>query len=134
MTPDQISKSGTEDSIQAAYFASIRKLPQAKWIHAIPNGGDRNIAVASMLKATGVRSGVWDVCIPFPSHDGRYCMAYIEFKRPKYRNALHGGLSPNQLEFGECMHARGSIRLKVCYDWRSALDFTCEYLGLNNPT
>ena len=47
-------------------------------MHAIPNGGQRNIVVATKLKAEGVKSGVPDVCLPLPR--GGYHGLYLELK------------------------------------------------------
>lgn len=132
MTPDQLAKPGTEDAIQSAYFCAlvpyIRQHPDLRWIHAIPNGGDRNMAVASTLKATGVRSGVWDVHVPVPKNTSPGM--WLEFKRPKYRSTKNGGLSDNQLAFGWAMNSLG-YHMRVCYGWEEALIETLQYLRIN---
>lgn len=57
--------------------------PKVK-IFAIPNGGNRNVVTATMLKAEGVRKGVPDLFIPA-------WQMWIEMKRVK-----GGKLSPEQ--------------------------------------
>lgn len=130
LTPDQlVAKSDTEHSIQTAFFAwvAITHIPDLRWAHAVPSGGERNAIVAGRMKAEGVRSGVWDVHIPVPmnGHPGMY----VEFKRLKHRNHKNGGLSDAQIEFGGWAHARG-FRMKVAYTWREAAQSVCDYLGV----
>ena len=43
------------------------KWPCLKYIYAIPNGGHRHKAVAGKLKAEGVKAGVPDLCLPYPT-------------------------------------------------------------------
>ena len=91
MNPIQLAKANKEHSHQRAFFAWCnmafrygydvaqdmeaytntnyykelgRGDPRLEWIHAIPNGGLRNKATASNLKAEGVKSGVLDVFLP----------------------------------------------------------------------
>ena len=45
-------------------------------LFAIPNGGNRNVVTATMLKAEGVRKGVPDIFIP-------ELRLWLEFKRVK---------------------------------------------------
>lgn len=51
-----------------------------RWIFAIPNGGGRSKAQATLLKKTGVTAGVADICAPFPVR-GRGGALYVEMKR-----------------------------------------------------
>ncbi|UPT53343.1 VRR-NUC domain containing protein [Synechococcus phage Ssp-JY38] len=130
LTPDQIvGKSKTEHSIQTAFFAwvAIVKHAEARWLHAIPSGGERNAIVAGRMKAEGVRKGIWDVSLPVAK--GGYHGLYIEFKRPEHRNRKNGGLTDEQVEFGAHCHAQG-YRMRVCYTWREAAATLCEYLGV----
>ena len=63
------------------YWASVmtHKYPELKLLHAIPNGGLRDKAVAGKLKAEGVKPGVPDVCLPVAR--GGFHGLYIEMKR-----------------------------------------------------
>ena len=133
--PEMLAKSGDEDGIQAAYMLAVKRAvdsgslpPHARWIFAIPNGGQRDRVSANIMRVTGTKSGVWDVCIPFPSWDGKHCLAFIEFKRLKHQSTKNGGLSDNQLEFGTTMHNQTNARLLVAYSWSAALEFTKIYL------
>src|SRR4051794_30465888 len=90
-SPEGLAHSGTEHGHQTALFAwanramwegvaaandmtrytkPIREasplLPQLKWLHAVPNGGERSKAVAGMMKAEGVKPGVADIFWPVP--------------------------------------------------------------------
>ena len=44
-----------------------RTLPGLELLHAIPNGGDRDVRVATKLKAEGVKAGVPDLLLPVPA-------------------------------------------------------------------
>jgi hypothetical protein len=135
-TASQIARSGTEDSLQAAYFSELSKYSKQTgyellhWVHSIPNGGTRAQSVASMLKATGVKSGVWDVHLPWAADP--YVGCYIEFKKANRINEKHGGLSDTQVEFGKAA-LQGGYLLYVCYDWEDALTKTFEYFERRTP-
>lgn len=128
-TPEQIAKSGTEHAEQTALFAWVatRGIPELKWLHAIPNGGERNQAVAANMKAEGVRTGVWDIFLPVPSR--RYAGLYIEMKRDGRQREKNGGLSDAQVEFGTFVKAHG-YACAVCYSWKQAAQALQDYLAI----
>src|SRR4051812_7142849 len=92
MTPDQLSKSGTEHAHQVALFAwaavacyhgfavanlwaksgvldpqyNRRPIPCLKWLHAIHNQGHGDAIRGGRAKAEGVRKGIPDIFLPFP--------------------------------------------------------------------
>ena len=135
VTPEQLAKSGSEDGHQAAVFcwaaSMLAQYPQLEWMHAIPNGGSRNIAEATKLVATGTRSGVWDIFLPVvrfnDTFDSKYAGCYIEMKAPTARNKKNGGLSDDQIKFGEYAEKAGYY-CKVCYSWIEAKDALIAYL------
>lgn len=166
MTPEQLAKSGTEHAIQRAVFARVnayirehveptdprsRVAEQLKWLHAIPNGGDRHGATAGKMKAEGAKAGVWDMFLPVPIAScvqPGYCEQtspedvankwrckdcdkqhglYIEIKVPERRNHENGGLTDEQVKFGNAMNAAG-YALAVCYSWEEVFDAIMKYL------
>lgn len=139
ITPEDLAKTGSEDGHQAAVFCwaadSLDRFPQLKWMHAIPNGGSRHIAEATKMVAAGTRSGVWDIFLPCPvrqphdsiAPDGAYHGLYIEMKEPKRRNHKNGGLSEEQVNFGQYAKNAG-YRCAVCYTWEEARDVIVNYL------
>jgi hypothetical protein len=58
-----------EHNIQAGVFEWIeyQQHPAFKNIFAIPNGGSRNEKEGENLRKEGVRAGVWDVFMAYPS-------------------------------------------------------------------
>jgi hypothetical protein len=96
-----------------------QRYPLLEWLYAVPNGGDRVMAVAVKLKAEGLKSGVWDLFLPIPRSG--YHGFYIEMKYGK--NAL----SPEQVKFGEFVIEQG-YKTAVFYCWLDARDALIEYL------
>jgi hypothetical protein len=129
MTPETLAKSGSESAHQTALFAwaalNVGKYPALKFMHAIPNGGERNVRVAAKMKAEGVRAGVLDIFLPVPKA-GKHGF-YIEMKRSDRRNHKNGGLSDEQLEFAKFAYEAG-YWVTVCYTWEEARDKIVAYL------
>src|SRR5687768_14032002 len=96
MDPAKYAEAGTEHAHQVAVFIwcskHLKNFPMLQWLYAIPNGGERNKAVAARLKAEGVKSGVSDLCLPYRAKG--YGGLYIEMKKPG------GKESTEQKEFG----------------------------------
>lgn len=61
-------------------FANEDAYPILVWLMHVPNGGLRSRGEAGKLKAMGVRKGVSDWILPFPSPSGRYKGLAIELK------------------------------------------------------
>ncbi len=140
ITPEDLAKSGSEDGEQAALFCwaadSVGKYPQLKWLYAIPNGGSRHIAEATKMVATGLRSGVPDICLPNPVNRydsqndlviNRYHGCYIELKIEKRRKQKDGGLSEEQFEWLNYLRSVGYY-VYICYSWQEARDILIAYL------
>ena len=132
ITPELLATAGTEDALQAAYFCSLQdyliSIPETRWIHAVPNGGDRGSSFAGMkMKATGVKRGVHDIFIPVARLTFHGC--YLEFKVPKKRGHKDGGMSPEQVEFATFILAQGYTYV-VVYGWEEALRISLKYLNL----
>lgn len=134
ITPEQLARSGDEQAIQTALFCALADLraqhPELKWVHSIPNGGERNAIVASRMKASGLRKGVWDICLPFPR--GPHPFGYIEMKVAKVKNHANGGLADEQVDFGNFIASQGAY-MRVCYGWEPALAAILAYLAMPKP-
>lgn len=94
------------------------RIPELKLLHAIPNGGHRNLAVAGKLKAEGVRKGVPDLCWPCPR--GPFHGLYIEMKTRK------GRPTPEQRDWIAALNAMG-YRAVVCHGFEEASHELMEY-------
>ena len=101
-----------------------RQYPELKWLHHIPNGGSRNKAEAVKLKQMGVKSGVSDLCLPYPK--GIYCGLYIEMK---FGDGKH---QKSQKEFLTDMAAVGHY-VATCYTSEDAVKVLREYCELLSP-
>ena len=114
----------TENAEQAALFEwarlSEKKHPELKLLHHIPNGGARDGRTGAVLKRTGVKPGVPDICLPVPSGD--HHGLYIELKR---RNG--GALSANQRIWLNALSEQGH-KAVCCKGWEEARDEIIKYL------
>ena len=118
------------------HYGSAGAIPALHWFHAIPNGGSRGDDSKSrairggQLKAEGQRNGVFDTFWPHPR--GGFAGLYIEMKKsslkPK-REGSAGGLSDEQIAFGNFAHAQGYC-VRVAYTWREAVEIIKWYLTL----
>ena len=105
----------TEHQEQAALMQMCRlhekKYPGLELIHAIPNGGQRHIAVAAKLKAEGVKAGIPDIFLPVPR--GNAHGLYVELK------AKGGKVSDAQRDMLAALSKQGYACL-VAYGWEQA--------------
>lgn len=145
ITPEQLAASGTEDGHQAALFCwvalNIKTYPDLAWLFAIPNGGWRDKRTANKLKATGVKSGVPDLCLLV--RRGPYAALWIELKRPKSAiEIINEGTKVTKIR------AKGAVREEqkpwikqarncghgsaVCVGWEEARDMIVSYLNYEN--
>lgn len=97
-------------------------------LFAVPNGGKRSAAAAGRLKAQGVKSGVLDVILLWPSASGSFAGLCIEFKRPSRRNHKYGGLSVAQRGFMRDLPSCYSR--VVVYTYEEAISTVKGYLGV----
>ena len=96
-----------------------KKYPELRVMFAIPNGGSRHKAEAKYLKASGVKAGVPDICLPIARH-GYNCL-WIEMKSPR------GNQSVNQVCWQQDLTEYGGHYV-VCYSWEEAKDTIIWYL------
>lgn len=130
ITPEDLARSGTEDGHQAALFCwvalNIKTYPDLFWLFAIPNGGWRDPVTANKLKATGVKSGVPDLCLLV--RRGTFAALWIELKRPKSEGKAKGVVRQEQKPWikqaKNCGHGAA-----VCVGWEQARDMIVEYLN-----
>lgn len=118
-------RSDEEHQHQAAFFKTLayneKRVPDLRFVFAIPNAAKRNKAERGRLLAEGMRSGVPDIFIPIPRHG--YCGAWIENK------SANGKLTPQQKDFLEFL-ARVGYATKICYSVDEQVKFLEFYLGI----
>lgn len=97
-------------------------------LHAIPNGGLRDKATASRLKAEGARAGVPDCHLPVSRHN--FLSLYIELKRishkPKRAGSM-GGRSQDQIDWANMLTEEGNC-VATCYGFEEARQCLIWYL------
>lgn len=139
LRPAQLAESNKEDGHQMALFAEIairikeKRLPAfMRFAYAVPNGGLRGdtretaLRRGAKLKATGVKAGVPDICVPIPQLS--YHGLYIELKRPKTDSNRQGRESKEQEEYKEFLISAG-YKVEVCVGWEAAIEAIDNYLG-----
>lgn len=113
------------------------QIPCLKWLHAIHNQGHGDAIRGGRAKAEGVRAGIPDIFLPFPTweqpekYEPKFFGLYIEMKKPSMkplRETSKGGLSPEQIEFAKFAKENG-YRWEVCYGWKDAAKIIQEYLS-----
>ena len=137
MKPEDLAKTGSEAAHQTALFAwaalNVKRWPELRWLHHIPNGGARGTARTAQirggqLKAQGVKAGVSDISLPVKR--GQWSGLYIELKKPDLRpkrEGSKGGVSDEQASFGAFVQAQG-FGFYVCYSWDEAAKAIAQYL------
>lgn len=113
-----------ESDTQKALFEwvswNLKRYPELKYLHHIPNGGKRDKATALNMKKEGVKAGVSDLFLPVPK-GGKHGL-YIELKRK--------GNVPTkaQNKWLEDMAAMG-YGTAVCYSTEEAIKTLTGYLS-----
>jgi hypothetical protein len=96
-----------------------------KWLHAVPNGGQRHPAVAAKLKAEGVKKGVCDLMLDWQM--GCYAGLRIELKKLK-------GSRPTAEQNDYLAHvASQGFIAHVCYGYKDAWTTICQFLEIKDP-
>ena len=90
-------------------------------LFAIPNGGQRNIIVATKMKAEGTLSGIPDLFLAKPK--GNYAGLFIEMKYGKNRP------TENQIYQMELLRQSG-YRVEVCYSFDEFVNIIENYLKI----
>lgn len=108
-------------------WRNLQKLTrrELEWLHHIPNGAAVGDLQRCFLAAEGLTPGIWDYALPVRRGD---CPGLIiEMKAPDQVSARHGGLSTDQIRYGQHMHEQGWC-LAVCYHWAQAVEAIEIYL------
>lgn len=115
----------TEAQEQTAVFnwaaVMVRRWPELRLLHHIPNGGSRNAREAHNLRMQGVKAGIPDIFLPVAR--GGWHGLYIEMKRRK-----GGRLSDEQAAMLEALREQGYCAW-VCKGANDAIDLITEYLS-----
>jgi hypothetical protein len=133
MTPEQLAKCNSEHAHQVALFAwaalNFPKYPELHLMFAIPNGGERDVRVASNLRAEGVKAGVPDIFLPVSR--GGFHGLFIELKRPTTQGKKRGNTTKEQDQWMAALYAN-HYATRVCIGWEQARDTIIQYMELKN--
>lgn len=142
MIPSEYAaKTKFEHGHQVALFMwaaqHVGKDPNLALLFSIPNGGERNKAVASRLKAEGVKPGVPDVMLPvakeLPAVSGppmHQHGLFIEMKLPGRHKRKNGDRSDSQIVWHELLDNQGYY-VATCYGYEEARLCVCWWLNLD---
>lgn len=119
VTLETVSEAQEQEAVMIWAAHSIWKHPCLRWLFHIPNGGYRNAAEAVHFKRLGVKAGVPDLFLPYPSNG--YHGLFIEMKSQK------GRPSALQKEWVEWLNANGYMAV-VCYGAGEAINALEVYL------
>lgn len=131
ITPESLAECGTENGHQMAVFQwcamNRATYPMLEMLFAIPNGGWRHKRTAMILKATGSKRGVPDMCLPVPCWG--YYGLFVELKP----SVDEGSVSDDQEKWIAKLQAQG-YACAVAYGWDMARDILVSYLTGNFKT
>lgn len=102
-----------------------KRYPPLKWLHSSQAGVKLSITQARIAKAEGLKAGIADLFLPYPSKE--YAGLYIEMKRPKTNASAKGTLSNSQREFLEYANKVG-YKAVVSYGAQEAIAEIKKYL------
>ena len=127
-----------ESTEQIALFKwidlSLNKYPQLKLISASMNAAKRSVIQASLMKKSGLRAGVPDIFLAYPS--GIYHGLFIEMKskstlitKTGKTSVKRGRFSESQIRWIDNLREVG-YAVDVCYTWLEAKDTILSYLNV----
>jgi hypothetical protein len=101
----------------------VKRYPNLFWVHCSLNGVA--LTPGTMRKATrqGMRSGIWDICIPAARQGFHGC--YIEMKWGRNK------LTENQEKYKVYLDSE-NYKTAVAYNWVDAAWLICDYLGIRD--
>lgn len=111
--------------IEWAKLAVINGIHVIDHLIAQANGGYRPIKTAATLKKSGVKAGVSDLQLCYPT--ARYHGLWIEMKRPKTKGRPAGTPTQEQIDWIDSRKALGYAGV-FCYSVESAIQIITTYL------
>lgn len=77
------------------------------YLRSLPGVFAKKIDIGYIPGRTSTIKGMWDILAIIRQPDGSGSVWFVEVKRPDVRNHKNGGLSDEQVEFGESWRACG---------------------------
>jgi hypothetical protein len=99
---------------------STAKHPELRLLFAIPNGGKRNVITAMNMKREGVKPGVPDLFLAYPSKG--FHGLFIEMKKRK------GGTVSEAQHWWHQMLSTAGYQVRVCKGWEESRAIIEQYL------
>lgn len=126
ITPEQLARSGSEDSHQLALMQwcalNFKLYPELRWLHHSPNGGSRDKREGAKFKALGVKRGFPDLILLVPR--GPYHALTIELKK------LKGGVVSDEQDDWKNYLNEAGYYATVCHGWIEAVAVLEQYLRM----
>jgi hypothetical protein len=94
----------------------------------IPNGGKRNPREAARLKRMGVRAGVSDLFLAWPSNG--FGGLWIELKAPIIKGKPKPTVKPSQRNWLDAMQD-ANYETAIAFGWLEAMSIIKDYLNID---
>ncbi len=108
--------------VRWSHLVAVRALmPDLRWLHHSPNGGQRDGFTGAQMKALGVKPGFPDLILP--ARAGQHPGLVIEMK------SATGSTSATQKEWLAHFEAQ-NWQIRVARSAQEARTILCQYLGL----
>lgn len=112
-----------EHLIQVGIMKTVSHISECRWLHAIPNGGNRNPETGARLKAEGVKRGIPDLFLPVPRPWNGYHGLYIEVK-------TEIGRQTNEQKAFQKECEKQGYRYALVRSTQEGIDVILSYLGI----
>lgn len=127
-----LTKKETYEAIEDVHQRSFTKWAfghpiLSKYYYHVPNEGKRPRLTGHLLTLKGLRKGVSDIVIAYPSPQG-YHGAYLELKRPMFKDRVRNVLSVDQTEWIDSVKKVGYYA-NVAWGWEDAREQALKYLA-----
>lgn len=124
LVPVRVAEQIEAESLWRWVESHVRRYPELRLLHHVPNGDSRSPQAGARLRASGLRPGVVDYILDWPRLE--YLGLRLELK------SQTGALRPLQVCWGGCYESIGYY-WTVARGWKEASEQITAYLGMGDP-